>query len=182
MRSADVKEQFIACFTWEVRVSFFKNRRIIYFVPAVGAKNCDERVCLSVGLHISNTTCQTSRNFPCTLSVVTALSSSDINALPILWMTPCLLIIGYKLRGWYGVSLTVTHQGVVPGAKSWSRYDCFVSVKISAEIRLQPNSPTVYVIARPTGTFYGQSLPERSDFRTAVTNAVYATVQWWRSG
>jgi len=139
-------------------------------------------VCLSVGLHISNTTCQTSRNFPYTLSVVTALSSSDINALPILWMTPCLLIIGYKLRGWYGVSLTVTHQGVVPGAKSWSRYDCFVSVKISAEIRLQPNSPTVYVIARPTGTFYGQSLPERSDFRTAVTNAVYATVQWWTWG
>jgi len=98
-------------------VSFFKNRPI-YFVPAVGAKNCDERVCLSVGLHISNTTCQISRNFPYTLSVVTSLSSSDINALPILWMMPCLLIIGHKLCGWYGVSLTVTHQGVVPGAKS----------------------------------------------------------------
>ena len=39
-----------------------------------------------------------------TLSVgVTALSSSDTNALPILWMMPCLLIIGHKLRGWYGV-------------------------------------------------------------------------------
>ena len=125
------------------------------------------------------TTCQTSRNFPYRLSVgVKALSSSDTNALPVLWMTPCLLIIGHKLRGWYGVSLTVTHQGVVPGAKSWSWYDCFVGVEMSAEIRLQSNSPTVHVIARPTGTFYGQSLPERSDFRTAVTNAVYATVQW----
>ena len=50
------------------------------------------------------TTCQTSRNFPYTLSMgVTALSSSDTNALPVLWMTPCLLIIGHKLRGWYGV-------------------------------------------------------------------------------
>ena len=63
-----------------------------------GAKYCDERVCLSIGSRISETTFRTSRNFLYMLTVVVARRSSDDNAtcyvFPVLWMTLSLPTIG----------------------------------------------------------------------------------------
>ena len=75
---------------------FFNHVGCFHFAPGRGAKYCDERVCLSVCLHvrshIAKTTIQTSRNLQCILlPVAAARSSSDDNAtryvLPVLCLT-----------------------------------------------------------------------------------------------
>jgi len=63
--------------------------------------------------------------------VAVARSSSDDSAirhvLPVLWMTPCLPIMGYIARGQYGRMLKTPHQGAAPGEAKYDVDDCLVN-------------------------------------------------------
>jgi len=84
-------------------------QRFALFTADLGAKCCDERVCMSVFVsacplaYLKKDNVRTSRNVLHTLTVAVARSSSDDNVvryvLPVLWMTPCLPVIGSMARG-----------------------------------------------------------------------------------
>ena len=113
-------------------------------------ERCEElpSVCLSVCLHISETTCPNFAKF-CVSPVAVAWSSCDDSAIcyvsPVLWMTSCFHIIRHVLYGeTYGRGMSVS------GRQRRRRASAF---QISASLRYLPLTPSTISIAVHSGVW-----------------------------